>query len=130
MNKNNEKKLWIKIGLRITEILAQKGITQKSLADHIRIKPNVISYWCKGERTPNTEQIIMIADYFGVSTDYLLCRTDVASTNTDIQMICDYTGLSEKAIQIVANCKMNGDDIAIIACKGKISHTVTFSKVD
>lgn len=101
MSKNNNKDynpLWIDIGLRINTLIAEKDKSQKALADYLRIKPNVVSYWCKGERTPNNEQIILIAKYFNVSTDFLLCKTKIETTDTDLRAICEYTGLSEKAI--------------------------------
>ena len=40
----------------------------------------------------------IIADYYGVSTDFLLGRTNTRSPNTDIQAVCNTIGLSEKAI--------------------------------
>jgi hypothetical protein len=43
-----------------------------------------------------------IADYFKVSTDYLLGRTDEPSPSLDIQAIHKKTGLSEKAIEELA----------------------------
>lgn len=80
-----------------------------------------------GKRKPDIEIIEALANTFDVSADYLLCRTDIATTSTDIQMICEYTGLSEKAIQTLIDCKANGKSIAIIVCEGKNSHAVTFS---
>ncbi|MBO4867954.1 MAG: helix-turn-helix transcriptional regulator [Ruminococcus sp.] len=92
---NRSKLVWKKIGMQINSLIDK----QKALADHLGVKPNVVSYWCKGERTPNTEQIIKIAEYFNVSTDYLLCRTKEKTTDITIQAICAYTGLSEEAIK-------------------------------
>lgn len=87
------------IGKRINSALAEKDIKQKELAKKIGVNDNVISYWCSGSRTPNTQQIIQICNVLGVSADYLLGLTDVATTDKDLQYICDYTGLDEKAIQ-------------------------------
>ena len=68
----NNKKL---IGTRINAALADRKVSQKELADYLKVKPNVISYFCSGERTPNTEQIIMISEFLDVPTDFLLGRT-------------------------------------------------------
>lgn len=95
MENSNFKKI---IGLRINTLLADQKVSQKALAEELGVLPNVISYFCKGTRTPNTEQIIKIAKFFNVSTDYLLGLTDVKSTNTSIKDICEYTGLNEKSI--------------------------------
>lgn len=88
------------IGSRINSALAMNNTLQKELAKQLNVKDNIVSYWCKGERTPNTSQIIQIANCLNVSTDYLLGLSDVATNDKDLQFICDYTGLSEKVITI------------------------------
>lgn len=87
-----------KVGARINNVIASKDVKQKDLAKAIGVTDNTISYYLSGARTPNTEQIVKIAQYLGVSTDYLLGMSDIASNEPDIQMIGEYTGLSEKSI--------------------------------
>ncbi|MGN0623612.1 MAG: helix-turn-helix domain-containing protein [Oscillospiraceae bacterium] len=94
MNKNTSKL----IGERIDGLLKSKSIKQKALAEELGIKPNVVSYFRNGTRTPNTELIIRIASFLDVSADYLLGLTDVKSTDLKIQEISKLTGLSEAAI--------------------------------
>ena len=104
MSTNNIKELnpsWKKIGERINTLIAEHDTSQKALADHLEIKPNIVSDWCHGKRTPNTEQIVRIADYFNVSADYLLCRTKNKPADFKLQAICEYTGLDEKAANIL-----------------------------
>ncbi len=49
-----------------------------------------------------------LADLYGVSTDYLLGRTNIASTNDDIQVACKVTGLTEEAIsKLTTNVTFN-----------------------
>lgn len=86
------------IGSRINSALAMNNTLQKELAKQLNVKDNIVSYWCKGDRTPNTSQIIQIANYLNVSTDYLLGVTDVATTDKDLKFVCDYTGLDETSI--------------------------------
>lgn len=45
------------------------------------------------------DNLVAIADYFGVSTDYLLGRTKSKAIEGDMRMTCDMTGLSERAIK-------------------------------
>lgn len=87
------------IGQRITAALSLKGVMQKQLAEHMRVKDNVVSYWCSGSRTPSAMQIVEIAKHLGVSTDYLLGVSSVPTTDKDLQFVCDYTGLSEENIE-------------------------------
>lgn len=86
------------IGNRINTLLAEQGVKQKELAQHLQVPDNTISYFVKGTRIPNTTQIIKIAQFFGVSSDYLLGLSNAESTNKDIQFISKYTNLSDKAI--------------------------------
>lgn len=87
------------IGQRINTALALSNIKQKELAKELGVKDNVISYWCNGNRTPNTEQIIKISKLLNVSTDYLLGLSDAATSDKDLQSVCDYVGLRISTIK-------------------------------
>lgn len=47
--------------------------------------------------------LCQIADYYQVSTDYLLGRTDAKSPETDVRAVCEYTGLSDSAVNALHN---------------------------
>lgn len=98
------------IGKRINSALAEKDIKQKELAKKIGVNDNVISYWCSGSRTPNTQQIIQICNVLGVSADYLLGLSDVATNDKDLQYICDYTGLEEEAVKVLRYATHGADN--------------------
>ena len=72
-------------------------MTQRELANGIGIHVNIVSYWCRATRIPNTEQIISIAKFLGVSSDYLLGLTDKKAPDIDMRALCDKTGLTEQA---------------------------------
>lgn len=91
----------ILVGSRINAALTKQGKTQKELAEHLGVMPNVISYFCKGERTPNTEQIVKICHFLDVSADYLLGLSSIESTDADMQLVHKVTGLSEKAVEVL-----------------------------
>ncbi|MGG5324216.1 cro/CI family transcriptional regulator [Enterococcus pernyi] len=59
---------------RIKKLCNQRGISVYQLEDKIEIGRNTIYQWNK--RTPSTDKIQKVADYFDVTTDYLLGRTD------------------------------------------------------
>ena len=54
----------------------KRGITQLKLAMDLNISQNTISRYETGEREADYATLIRLADYFNVSTDYLLERTD------------------------------------------------------
>lgn len=91
------------IGRRINTVLAKKNLKQKDLAVALSVTDNTISYFVSGKRIPNTEQIIKIANFFSVSSDYLLGLSDVMSADNNIQFIHNYTGLNEFPIMCLHN---------------------------
>lgn len=97
----------IKIGKRIETALTLSGKKQKDLAEYLGILPNTISYFCKGTRTPNTEQIIKIAQFLNVSADYLLGLSNTRTVKMNIQNACKVTGLSQNAICTLQIMKEN-----------------------
>ena len=62
--------------MRLKEIRVAKGITQLKLAMDLNMNQNSISRYETGEREADYRTLIAFADYFGVSIDYLLGRTD------------------------------------------------------
>ena len=53
-----------------------KKITQTQLGEHIGAKKNAISLWESGKRQPDQETLVRLANFFGVTVDYLLGRND------------------------------------------------------
>lgn len=73
--------------MRFGELLAklrkEKGILQKELATYLNVTVATISNYEKGVHSPDYDTLVRLADFFDVSTDYLLQRTDYrASINT------------------------------------------------
>ena len=62
--------------MRLKEIRKAKGISQLRLAIDLNTNQNTISRYETGEREPGIVELIKIADYFIISVDYLLERTD------------------------------------------------------
>lgn len=56
---------------RLNQLIQEKGITKYRLAKDVGITQQAISNWERGV-VPGSAQIVALADYFGVSTDYLL----------------------------------------------------------
>lgn len=61
---------------RIKELRLEHELTQKELATALNITQDSISLWETSKRIPDTCYVIQLADFFGVTTDYLLGRED------------------------------------------------------
>lgn len=62
---------------RIKELRNLKRISQNELAKHLQVSQQTIGAWEVGRTEPSIEFTNKMADYFDVSADYLLGRTNV-----------------------------------------------------
>ena len=53
-----------------------KQLTQVQLAKETELSQSGIALWENGERIPSAQVLLTLAEYFNVTTDYLLGRTD------------------------------------------------------
>ena len=67
--------------MRLRELRRARHITQLKMALDLNMSQNTISRYESGEREPGVTELIRIADYFRVSIDYLLERTDNPEIN-------------------------------------------------
>lgn len=72
--------------------------THQEIADKIGTSRQNVGKWLSGTTSPDITALGKIADAYNVSTDYLLGRTNVKSTNTEIKDICEYVNLSEDTV--------------------------------
>ena len=57
---------------RIQQLRKQKGISQEELADRVGVSRQAVSKWESEQSVPDMDKIILLSDYFEVTTDYLL----------------------------------------------------------
>lgn len=77
---NNVKRGGKKI-FRLQQLRKEKGITQLKLAMDLGMSQNTVSRYESGKREADYHTLILFADYFHVSVDYLLGRTDNPAMN-------------------------------------------------
>ena len=65
-----------KFGNRLKELRKEKGISQQKLALEIHYSQSVVCDWENNKMDPAASAIVAVADYFGVSTDFLLGRKE------------------------------------------------------
>lgn len=64
------------IGERIKELRFEKGLTQKAMAQHLSVTVPTLSHWECNYQEPSSRDLGKLCDFFAVSADYLLGRTD------------------------------------------------------
>lgn len=62
---------------RLRELRKAKNLTQISVQMKTGIEQALLSKYETGERVPPTETLIQLADFYDVSMDYIMCRTDI-----------------------------------------------------
>ena len=70
-----------KFSQRLLELRKQNNLTQEQLGKQINVSRYAILTYEKTKSYPDVEGLIALADYFKVSTDYLLGRTDNPEIN-------------------------------------------------
>ena len=65
------------MAVRLRELRQKRGLQQKELAQEIGVSYAAISGYECGLRQPHLSSIIMMADYFGVTVEYLVGREDL-----------------------------------------------------
>lgn len=82
----------MKLGELLAKLRKERGILQKELANYLNVTVATISNYEKGVHAPDYETLIKLADFFDVSTDYLLQRTDYRSSISTLneRLLVDY----------------------------------------
>lgn len=87
----------MKVAQVLDELMTSQNVTAYKMSKDTGISDRLIGYWRKGEKLPGAENLLTIANYFGISVDYLLTgqRPD-AEPNTDEQeLLTLYNRLSD-----------------------------------
>lgn len=74
-------------GNRIKILREEKNINQEELAKILSISPSAVGMYERDAREPNDEITLKLADFFNVSTDYLLGKSDVRNSGKQIDEI-------------------------------------------
>lgn len=69
------------LGKRVKMLRNKKGLTQPELAEKLEVSVPLIKYYESDTRTPSVEMLNKLCDFFGVCSDYLLCRSDIPEPN-------------------------------------------------
>ena len=92
-------KLSTPLARRLNELITDAN----ALKDHLGVSAQAVNQYRLGLARPSLENLCKIAGFYGVSTDYLLGITDIPNTDTNIQAVHKFTGLSAGAIAKLQN---------------------------
>jgi len=65
-----------KLGDRLKELREEKGLSALALSKTLEFGEANVGHWERGKRDITSDNLIKLADFFGVSVDYLLGRSD------------------------------------------------------
>ncbi len=76
-----------KLSIRLRELREERNLLQKDIANLLNITTSAYGYYEQGKREPDTHVVNSLADFYDVSSDYLLGRTNCKSTENNISHI-------------------------------------------
>lgn len=94
-------------------LMKDRNITQKELADAIGVRPQTVSLYVTGQSAPDIHCLKKIAEFFDVSSDYLLGLSGVKALDVDKQDIHKLTGLSSEAINVILHIAHIGEQATL-----------------
>jgi len=106
--------------VRLHSLMQETGTTQQMLADYVGVQRQTISKYASGLNTPDIEKFEKIADFFGVSFEYLLGRTD--AKQHEHAPFVDEMGLSEGAAAMLRAWRREGEQEKLDALSWIIEH--------
>ncbi len=77
------------IGERIAQLRKNRSMSQFQLAKTLNIATSTLGMYETNKRKPNMEMLEKLADFFGVSIDYLLGRETSDKSNIDLDRAID-----------------------------------------
>ncbi len=75
----------MEFGKVISELRAEKGVYQKELADYLNVSIGTISNYEQGIHNPDFDTLVRLADFYDVSVDYMLGRTEIRACAKDLE---------------------------------------------
>jgi len=113
---------------RLRYLREGKNLTQKDVSEKIDISRERYNQYETGKRKPDYETLSIIADFFDVSTDYLLCRTD--SYNLTTVITPSAPSLSENQLELLELFNRISDERQQIKLLGKFEVLIENVKND
>ena len=109
-----------RFSVRLRKLINETGVTQQEISEKISASRQALNKWVNGETIPDIFSAAEIADFFGVSIDYLMDRGKIKSSDEDIVITCNVTGLSEDAVtELITNKTLSSNQLSKIMEKSE-----------
>ena len=109
----------MEFGERLKDLREEKNLTRHLLANKLNVSYSTVSKYETNIRFPDKDTLVALADFFDVSLDYLLCRSDIKDTADKALSKCKqqfmvtssgniynpYEGLSPEAVEEIEKFK-------------------------
>jgi transcriptional regulator with XRE-family HTH domain len=108
-------------GERLKQLRTEKGLTQVELSKIIMVNQGTIACYETNKKFPTHDNLKRLADFFSVSTDYLLGRTDtfnqVQEEKTEYKIDNEFTEEEQKQIEafkeFIKSRRKNNEEAAV-----------------
>ncbi len=94
---------------KIIKLLNDSNIEQNELCAYLNVKPQVFSDWKAGRNSSYNKHIAKIAEFFNVSTDYLLGNTEQQDAKQDDSNVRDLDKILKDLMMSRNSLAFNGD---------------------
>lgn len=90
---------------RLRSLMDEKKVTQAELAKICGVQRQSVAQWREGNTRPEILSLGKIAEFFGVSSDYLIGLTDNKTTDKATLETCATLGITEKSVEFLSDPK-------------------------
>ena len=105
---------------RIKELRIRKGYNMRQMATALNLPYTTYVNYEKGEREPNSETIVLMSKYFGVTSDYILGRDDANKKRSAPES--SETDPVEEIVKQLTNKLMQLDDTRLLELNDYLSY--------
>lgn len=110
---------------RLKELRVEKGLLQSDIAKVVNKSDRAIGLYERGERDMGTETLTLLSNFFNVSIDYLLGKSDIRNPekNIDFDPSKLYIGLSAKDYENITETQMKQiEELAKVVLKDNLKN--------
>ncbi len=114
-NATSEMDVAEKLSAPLTQRLNELITDSNELKDFLGCSIQAVNQYKLGISRPSLENLCKIADFYGVSTDYILGRTPTKTPDLKKRAMCDYSGLTESALEFLHSLQDSPDYLRVIS---------------